>query len=137
MNIFVGQCRQHHLVQDPVLLGDQPMGATTDGAQLFGQRHLIGPGLAGAKGHLLLEASDANFEELVEVAARDAQELEPLKQWIAVVLGLFEHAPVKLQQAQLAIDVEFGVADRQRVRVQRRWGWSTLHGEQWVSRGAI
>ena len=46
--------------------------------------------------HLLLQAADADHEELVEVGAEDGQELEPLQQRHLRVLRLFQHAAIEL-----------------------------------------
>ena len=53
----------------------------------------------------LLQAGDADLEELVEVAGGDAQEAQPLEQRQRLVERLREHALVELEQRQLAIDV--------------------------------
>ncbi len=53
---------------------------------------------------LLLQAGDADLEELVQVAADDAQEPQPLEQRHRRVLGLRQHAPVELEQAELAVE---------------------------------
>ncbi len=105
MDVLVGQRRQQQLVQHLVLLGDQGMGAGAYRAQLLLGRHLVGAALAGRKRHLLLQAGDPDLEELVEIAAGDAQELQAFEQRIGDVLGLFEYAPVELQQRQLTVDV--------------------------------
>ena len=44
---------------------------------------------------LLLEAADPLHEELVEIGADDREELDPLEQRGARVLGLVQHAPVE------------------------------------------
>ena len=50
----------------------------------------VRPALHRAGLQQLLEAGDADLEELVEVRARDAQEFHPLEQRNAVVLGLLQ-----------------------------------------------
>jgi hypothetical protein len=57
---------------------------------------------------LLLDARDPDLVELVEVGAEDRQEAQPLEQRQAAVLRLFEHPPVELELAQLAVEVETG-----------------------------
>ena len=46
---------------------------------------------------LLLEARDADHEELVEVGAVDRDELQPLEQRVALVERFFEDAIVELE----------------------------------------
>src|SRR5262249_48201156 len=55
---------------------------------------------------LLLDAADADHEELVQVGAEDGQELEALQKGHLRVLGLFEYAAVELQPAQLPVEVQ-------------------------------
>ena len=54
---------------------------------------------------LLLQAGDADLEELVEVAGEDGQELDPLEQRVALVARLVQDARVELEPRQLAVDV--------------------------------
>ena len=62
----------------------------------------------GAELLQLLQARDADLEELVEVARGDAEELQPLEQRHGLVERLREHALVELEQRQLAVDVVIG-----------------------------
>ena len=75
-------------------------------------RHPVGPGADRDAGlHLLLQAADADHEELVEVRAEDGEELEPFQQRHGRVLRLFQDAAVELQPAQLAVDVQGGIVE--------------------------
>ena len=49
-----------------------------------------GPPCTAPASMQLLEAGDADLEELVEIGARDAQEPHPLEQRDAAVLGLLQ-----------------------------------------------
>ena len=71
----------------------------------------IGAGLIRAELDPLLEAGDADLEELIEIVRRDAQELEPLEQRHFLVERLREHALVEFEQRQFAIDVVLGGAE--------------------------
>ena len=53
---------------------------------------------------LFLEAGNAYFKELIEVAADNTQIFQSLQQWNAHVFSLCKYAPVKLKQPQLAVD---------------------------------
>jgi hypothetical protein len=57
---------------------------------------------------LVVQARDADHEELVEVGGHDRAELRALQQRHAVVLGELEHALVELQPGQLAVEVQLG-----------------------------
>ena len=85
-----------------------------DRAQLFGRRHVVGTTLRDAERLLMDQSGDADFEELVEVRIRDAQERQPFEQRHVVVFRQFEHAPVEFELRQLAVDVQLGA---QQVRV--------------------
>ena len=69
------------------------------GAQAVGRRARV------ACRDLLLQAGDADLEELVEVAGEDGQEAHALEQRVALVDGLVQHAVVELEPRQLAVDV--------------------------------
>jgi hypothetical protein len=56
---------------------------------------------------LLLQASNAHLEELVHVATDNAEELEPLKQGIPLILRLRQNASVEFQQAELTVNEVF------------------------------
>ena len=85
--------------------------AFVNGLQLFGDGQSIGAGLIRAELEALLEAGDADLEELVEIVRRDAQELEPLEQRHFLIERLREYPLVELEQRQFAIDVVLGGAE--------------------------
>src|SRR5690606_7134603 len=60
---------------------------------------------------LLLEAGDADLEELVEIAAGNAQETQALEQGIGLVACLLQDTAIELEQRQLAIDVQLRISD--------------------------
>src|SRR5690349_24297069 len=108
---MTAQRRQQNVVQATVLRIDQAAGVLMDRVQLLGDREAVGTRLIRAELEALLEAGYANFEELVEVAGRDAQELEPFEQRDLFVERLREHALVEFEQRKLAIDVLLGRAE--------------------------
>ncbi|MGC3967028.1 MAG: hypothetical protein QM775_06545 [Pirellulales bacterium] len=57
---------------------------------------------------LFAQSGDAHHEELVEVRAENRQELHALQQRHFRRLGFFQHPPVELQPAQLAVDEMLG-----------------------------
>ena len=102
----IGELRQQLLVKTATVLPDQLADRLADGAELRLRRHAVRRALHDAGRDLLLESGHPHLEELVEVAAADAEELEPLQQWRPRVERLVEHPPVELQPGELAIDVE-------------------------------
>ena len=73
--------------------------------ELLGRRQAVGRQPGRARGGLLAETGDADLEELVEVAGEDRQELHPLEERVARILGLVEDAGVPVEPGQLAVDV--------------------------------
>src|SRR5205823_6215708 len=77
-------------------------------------RHVVGAGADGdAQLHLLLQPADADHEELVEVRLEDGQELEALQGRHRRVARLFEDAAVELEPAQLAVEIQRRVIQRE------------------------
>ncbi len=98
------QRRQDDFVQQRVLLGDQRMGFPVDAAEDLLRRQAVGVGGMAAQLDLLLEAGDADLEELVEVGGDDAQEAQAFQQRHALVGGLREDAAVEGEQRQFPVD---------------------------------
>src|ERR1700694_5323324 len=83
---------------------DQLAHTPSDGAELLARCHAVWGALGYAQHHLLLEAADANLEELVEVAAEDGKKLGAFQQRRGRVLGERQDAVVEVEPAELAID---------------------------------
>ena len=67
----------------------------------------VGRAFDGGAFDLLFEAGDADFEELVQVGAEDAEELDALEQGRGRVQRLLQDALIELQPAQLAVEEVF------------------------------
>src|ERR1035438_5920074 len=52
---------------------------------------------------LLQQATDPDFEELVQIAGGDSQKFHAFEQWIAEISSLFEHAPIEFQPRCFAV----------------------------------
>ena len=61
--------------------------------------------------NLLLQTSDAHFEELVEIRADDAEKFQTFQQGVRLVEGLIENPLVEFQPAQAPIDEERGIIE--------------------------
>jgi hypothetical protein len=70
------------------------------------RRAPVWPRVAQAGVDLVVQARDADGEELVEVGREDRQELQALEQRNVVLLGQLEHARVELDPRELAVEVE-------------------------------
>ena len=99
-----GQRRQQHLVEQPVLALDERMGAGGDRPHLLlGGQPVDRPAPSTPPAIFCLIPATRHLEELVEVAARDAQEAEPLEQRHLFVAREGEHPLVEGEEAQLAV----------------------------------
>ncbi len=126
----MGQLRQQDLVQAAVLLGAQVLGAGVDAVQLLRNRQRI-RGLLGLAQFLqMLEAGDADLEELIQIAGGDAQELQPLEQRLGVIEGQRQHPVIELQEGELTVDVaarRLEVGDVHVITIHKRpWGLKEL-----------
>ena len=85
-------------------LGDGP-AARGDARQLLARGQPVGAADGQAGLVAALQPGDPNHVELVEVGGEDRQELGPLQQGLAGVLGQREHAGVEVEPRQLAVQV--------------------------------
>ncbi|MNJ20512.1 hypothetical protein D3C77_148470 [compost metagenome] len=108
-DLVLFQLRQQHIVEDRVLTMDLAVYHFTDPRQRLVRLQAVSAGLLTGKGDLLLQARHTNFEELIQVAGEDQQELQPLQQGIALIQRLFQYADVELQLRQLAVNVQAAV----------------------------
>ena len=91
------QLRQQDVIEDRVLAVHMAVHQFADAGQGLVRLQAVSAGLFAGEGDLLLEAGDTNFEELVQVAGEDQQELQPLQQRVGLIQRLFQHADVELQ----------------------------------------
>ena len=106
-----GEARDEGVVQDRVLIADEGPGGLGDASELFAGPEPVGADRGRAQCHLLFQAGHADLEELIEIAAHDAQELEAFEQRHRLVARLLQDPAVELEQRQLAVEVEIGLAE--------------------------
>ena len=87
-----------------ILVMDHPPDAFLHGAQRFGGRQPVVAAAGDAAFNLLFEAGHAHLEELVEIGAGDAKELEPFQQGSGGIARLLQHPLVEFQPAQFAVE---------------------------------
>ena len=97
------------LAPGAVLLRHHRVRAGADGRELLGGGQPVGRRLGDVARQLLLEAGDADHEELVQVRRDDGQELEALGERHRRVARLLEHPFVEPQPGQLAVDEQLRV----------------------------
>ena len=99
--------------------GDQVVDPDPDRAELVDEVEAVGGGGAQTGVELFHEARDPHLEELVEVLAEDGEELGPLEQRDAVVLGQREDAGVEVEPRELPVQEALGrVGERQGARAR-------------------
>ncbi len=104
---FGGQGGQDGLVEEPVLVGDEGVGFPADGAEHLPRGQPVRTGQAPI-GDLLLEACHPDLEELVQIAADDAQEAQPLQKRRGGVFRLGQDATVEGELGQLPVEEDLG-----------------------------
>ena len=87
---------------------DDPLAELVDDLR---RRAPVGARVAEAGVDLVVQAGDADHEELVEVRREDGRELQSLHERLLVLLGELEHARVELDPRQLAVVVERGIVE--------------------------
>ena len=105
---LVAELRQQVFAPTIVEAPAFPLEVGADAGQLLGRRHAVRRRLERAPLQLPAQTRDADHEELVQVAAVDRQELDPLEQRVPRVARLLQHPAVEPQPAQLAVDVVLG-----------------------------
>ena len=93
------------LIPAIVLVGDQTLTDTLDTSQLFLWAETIRAAFDHAGLNLLKEASHTYFKEFIQVGANEGEKLHTFQERIIRRLGLFQHAPIKGQPAQLAVEI--------------------------------
>src|SRR4029077_11777498 len=119
LHTLVGKGRDDLLHQGLVVPATQLPHRRGDRPELVLRGHAVRRALHDPGRKLLLQAGDPHLEELVEIAAEDAEELEPLQQRGTLVERLVEDAAVELEPAQLAVEVERRVPEIDRRRRRR------------------
>ncbi len=87
---------------------DDPLAQLVDHLR---RRPAVRARVAEAGVDLVVQAGDADHEELVEVRAEDRRELQPLEQRLVGLLGELEDALVERQPGELAVVVELGIVE--------------------------
>ncbi|KPB89099.1 Unknown protein sequence [Pseudomonas syringae pv. maculicola str. M6] len=108
-DLMLFKLRQQNVVEDRVLPIDMTMHQLADPGQCLMRLQTVGPCLLAGKRDLLLEACNTNLEELIEVAGKDQQKLQPLQQRVGLIERLFQYPDVELQLRQFAVDIQAAV----------------------------
>ena len=117
MDAFLGERRPQFLFQALVGGFHQALDLAADGHQLRARAHPVRAEFGDARIQLRIQAGHPDHEELVQVGTDDGQEFDAFEQRIGGVPRLFQHAPLKAQQAEFAVDVETRVVEIPRRRL--------------------
>ena len=117
--------RRAQLVVPRFVLGvHQPGGVVAHLREHLGQGHAVRARARVAVGDPVPEAGHAHLEELVEVAHRDAQEVQPLQQRYRGVACLGQHPGIEFERRKFMVEVQVRCAEidagRLRLDVLRR-----------------
>lgn len=94
----------HDLVEeDPALARHELTDPLADRLECLDRAHAIGRAIPQACVHLVLQARNPDLEELVQAFGEYGQELDPLEQLYAIVLGEVEDPRSEVQPRQLAV----------------------------------
>ena len=93
-----------------------PLGPDADGVELLLRAHAVRRQRLALGTELPQQRRHPDHEELVQVGRDDGEELHPLEQRVAFVLGLQQDALVELQPAQLAVDEQRRVLEVRGIR---------------------
>ena len=88
----LGEGRHDEVQEDVVLAPHQLLDPGADHRQLLARSEPVDRARADPGGHLVLQRGDADLVELVEQLGEDGEELRPLQQRNAVVLGQVEQS---------------------------------------------
>ena len=102
---LLGQLRAHLVEEDLRVRVGQLLGARGDPGQLLARGQPVRAAHLQAGLVAALQPGDPDHVELVQVAREDRQELGPLQQRLAGVLGQREHPGVEVEPGQLAVEV--------------------------------
>ncbi len=124
--------QRRHQFLAPAIMGitKQADDRSANGAQLLRRRHPVGTGFGDTLLDLPLQPGHAHHKELVDVRSYERQEHQPIEQRVVAVLRLFQHAPLKVQQTELAVDEQRRIVEPSSllgfVVVARfdRWGYT-------------
>ena len=89
-----------------LLLGFELSHPFLDGGKLLARRAPVDRCLRHAAAHLPGQPCDADHREFVQIATRYGQEAQPFEQWVGRVAGFLQHAIVKGEPGQFAIEIE-------------------------------
>ncbi len=106
-----GELGNELLAPGPPSLLDERVRARRHRRELLGREEPVRRGLGDAARDLLLQPGDPDHEELVEVRADDAEELEALEERQRAIARLLEDALVELEPRELAVDEETRVVE--------------------------
>src|SRR5204863_531662 len=114
---FAGERRQHDVVEQPVLGGDERVRLAAHRLEHLRGGARVRTRLGKPELDAFLQPGDADLEELVEVGGDDGDETQPLEQRHRVVGRHRQHAAVERENAELAVEK------------LRRKRCSAVHGE--------
>lgn len=107
-NTAFGQFREQLLAPAGVLARNQKADLALNGLQGLRGRETIRAAFGGGAFDLLFKTGHSGFEELIQIGAENAKELNSFQQRHGRVQGLLQDALIELQPTQLPVEQVFG-----------------------------
>src|SRR5437868_11658254 len=115
----LGESRHDLARVETDLAVDQPLDPGPNRLQLLDRGEAVRRGHGDRRQDLLLQARDADLEEVVEVLAEDREEADPLERRQLRVLGHRQDPLIEVEPGKLAVDVAAdGREDGRRIRLR-------------------
>ncbi len=99
LNVGVAQLGHQLFAPEAIDLGNDACDFVADQLELLARRSAVHADLSGPGLNLLPEAGHANHEEFVDIRPENGHELHAFEQRRSAIFGLFQHAPLKREQA--------------------------------------
>ena len=90
-----GQLGKQFLVPECILRRDQLAHNALDAIESIGRTQSVRTKVARLTFNLLLDSSDPNLKEFIQVRTEDRKELDPLNEWLRRILRFLEHPAIK------------------------------------------
>src|SRR5262245_31942506 len=91
-----------------LLIASELGNGLSDPDQLLGRSKAVRTLSQNSLPQLAFETGNADHEEFVKIVSANRKEAYALKQWMMFIGRFFQHAPIKMQPGQLAIDESLG-----------------------------
>jgi hypothetical protein len=93
-------------------LPQETSDSLSDGRHLGRRAHPVGTTVKNASFNLPLQTGDSDHEKLIQIRAKDREELNPFQHRDRFVLCFLQYPSLELQHAEFTIHVQLGRVER-------------------------